>query len=94
MVFNQLKDVAAELKLLALFCFALKNIKFPNQKRETENIKESSFLMEQEWSFKVKVSIMFHYKYLPRHQAMSIIFTILCAIKSYKLKLKTHKNTI
>ena len=46
-VCNQLKDVAVELKLLALFFFALKNTKFSNQKKEADIIKESSFLIEQ-----------------------------------------------
>lgn len=46
-VCNQLKDMVVELKLLALF-FALKNTKFPNQEKETDIIKESPFLIEQE----------------------------------------------
>ena len=62
-VCNQLKDTVLELKPLALFFFAPKNTTFPNQEKERDIIKESAFLMEQEWNFKVKVFIIFHYKY-------------------------------
>lgn len=88
-VCNQLKDVAAESKLLAP---VLKNIKCPNPKEKTDHIKESSLPIEQEWNFQVKVSIVYNVSLqvlieAPKHE--QVLHHPMCykMQKGYELKL-------